>query len=57
MGVVVYLEKQAILTAGVYSSYLSRLFQWIWVIEVILKIKNSEDCVSGMVVEHNRGPR
>ena len=50
---VVYLEKEAVLTAHVYALYLWSLLQGVGVVVGILEIQNSEDGVSGMMVEHD----
>lgn len=53
MSCVVYLEKETVLAAHVYALYLWSLLQGVRVVVGILEIQNSEDGVSGVVVEHD----
>ena len=51
MGMVVDLEKKTGLTAYIDSFKLGSLLDRVRVVKGVLEVENSEDCVSGMVVE------
>lgn len=54
MSGVVYLEQQAVLRAHIDSLDFRALLQRIGVIVGVLKVKDRKNCVSGVVVEHDR---
>lgn len=53
MGLIVNLEEQTCLTAHIDFLDFAALFERIWIVVEVFKIKNSENCISSMVVQDN----
>jgi hypothetical protein len=51
MRIIINLKQQTILTTNKHMTNLCCLFYWIWIVETVLKIKDGEDGVTGVMVQ------
>ena len=57
MGLIVYLEKESILTTNIDSSNFRFLFDGIWIIIKVVKVKDSKDGITSMMIKDDRRTR